>query len=100
MKHSFYVDLRYSRPLGVELDPLADPLVTKNIKRLDIAIFAWFECIDEAPRELAFWSVKCALDEQHARVVFNHVIDLSEGQLLLLLEQRSDVLVELSDLGR
>ena len=34
LKHSLDVDLRDSGPLGVELDPLADPLITKHIKRL------------------------------------------------------------------
>ena len=80
------VYLREGGPLGVELEPLPDPLVSENVKRLDVPVAFGFERVYKPSCELASRSIQGALDKHHERVGLNQVFDLAESQLLLLLE--------------
>ena len=47
----------------------------------------WCEIIDKFPSELAFWGVQRSFDEHHAWILLDHVLDLSECLLLLLVKE-------------
>lgn len=91
------VDLWEGGPLSVELQPLSDALVTEDIERLDVAVAASVDVLDEAASELAAWGIECALDEHHAGVCLDQVVDFAESKLLLLLEESLDKSVKLGD---
>ena len=86
LEDSLDVHLWESGPLSVELKPLANPLVTQNIEGLDVAVATWLQSVDQTTCELTLGSLECTLDKHHARVVLDQVIDLTEGELLFLLE--------------
>ena len=88
------------RPLRVKLEPLANPLVPQYIERLDVPVAARLHTGDQPPREFAHGGVQRPLDEHHAGIVLDHIIDLPKGPLLLLLKQRPHVLIQLCNLGR
>ena len=91
------VDLRESRPLSVELEPLADAFVAQDIKRLDVAVTTSVDMLNKATSELALRSVQCSFNEHHARVVLDEVVDFAESKLLLLLKESLDKSVKLGD---
>jgi len=51
------VNLGEGWPLGVELEPLSDPLVAQDVKSLDVSVGFGLEGLDETAREFALWSV-------------------------------------------
>ena len=87
-----------SGPLCIEFEPLADALIAENIEGLDVAIASWLKGIDKTACKFTLGSVQCALYEHHTWVVPDQVFDLTEGQLLLLLEQSLYKVVQLGDL--
>lgn len=97
LEHALNVDLWESRPLCIKLEPLADPLVRQDVKRLDVAVATWLECVDETASELAFGCFKGSLDEHDAGIALNQVLNLTESKLLLLLEQSLDKGIHFGD---
>ena len=77
--------------MRVELEPLADTFIAQNIKGLNVTVLAWLHSCDKTLRKFTVWFFQGSLDEHHARVVFDHIVNLSESKLLFLLEQCLDV---------
>ena len=90
--------MRESRPFGVEFEPLADSLVSKDVKGLEVAITTRLERVYQTLCELAFWSIQSALDKHDAWVVLDQVVNLAERKLLFFLKERLDECVRLLDL--
>ena len=72
------IHLRERGPLSIELKPLSNPFVPKDVESFDIAVLFWSECLDETPRKFALRSIQCALDKHHKGVDLHEVVNLPE----------------------